>query len=360
MTEIKNIIEKIVRCQQAPSVQYVLFDKDNIIEKYSCGYMDIVGNKKAGDATTYNAFSITKTFTALAVLQLAEKQQIDIDQSVNKYLPEFPYPAEITVRQLLAHTAGIPNPIPLNWIHPANRHPSFDRNQFFKNVFTKNIKLRYQPGQKFAYSNLGYVLLGQLIEAQTGSSYEHYITDNIIDRLACKKEELGFEIAHPECHAKGYHKNWSITNLLLGFFINKSASMGKTEGGWKPFNNFYVNGISYGGLIGSPAAFVKYVQELLKPDSSLVSADYRKMMFTENYTRQGKATGMGLSWFCGHLNGIPYFTHAGGGGGYYSEIRLYPEKQIGSVIFFNRTGMSDERFLNKLDQFYLVGRKGGN
>ena len=353
MLHIKNILQQTVRSKKTPSVQYILFDKDSILEKYSYGRSDIAGKKNAAESTTYNAFSVTKTFTALAVLQLAEQQQINIDNPAKNYLPAFPYQAEITLRQLLTHTAGIPNPIPLNWIHPANLHPSFDRNQFFKAVFIKNSKLRSRPGQQFAYSNLGYVLLGQLIEAVTGASYEQYITDNIIHQLALKVEELGFEISHPECHAKGYHKNWSITNLLLGFFIDKSASMGKTENGWKPFNNFYVNGVSYGGLIGSPAAFVKYVQELLKPDSALLSAGFREMMFTENYTSNGKATGMCLSWFTGRLNSARYVTHAGGGGGYYVEIRLYPEKGIGSAVFFNRSGMSDERFLDKVDRLYL-------
>lgn len=66
---------------------------------------------------------------------------------------------------------------------------------------------------------------------------------------------------------------------------------------------------------------------------------------------------MCLGWFTGELNGIPYYAHAGGGGGYYCEIRIYPEEKIGSVIFFNRSGMSDEKFLDKVDRFFLGSRK---
>ena len=76
-------------------------------------------------------------------------------------------------------------------------------------------------------------------------------------------------------------------------------------------------------------------------------------MFTENHTTNNKQTEMCMSWFSGKLNGIKYFTHAGGGGGYYCEIRIYPDRGIGSVCFFNRTGMSDERFLDKVDKFYF-------
>ena len=62
---------------------------------------------------------------------------------------------------------------------------------------------------------------------------------------------------------------------------------------------------------------------------------------------------MCLSWFTGELNGNKYFTHAGGGGGYYCEIRIYPDQGLGSVVFFNRTGFSDERYLDKVDKLYF-------
>ena len=357
MTEIENILQKTVSDNNSPSIQYTLFDKDSIIKKYCLGLGDISGNKKISDKTTYNAYSVTKTFTALAILQLAEQKKIDIEQPVKRYLPDFPYSGNITIRQLLSHSAGIPNPIPLNWIHLAIEHKLFDRNQFFKDIFFKNNKTKSQANETFAYSNLGYVLLGQFIEKVTGTSYEQYIKENIIHRLGLKHDELDFEIPDPGLHAKGYHKKLSITNLILGFFIDKSKYMGKAEGIWKPFNNFYVNGTSYGGLIGTPDAFVKYIQELLKPDNCLLSDDYKKMMFTENHTTNNKATKMCLSWFSGQLHGINYFTHAGGGGGYYCEIRIYPENGIGSVCFFNRTGMSDERFLDKVDKFYFDSNK---
>ena len=71
--------------------------------------------------------------------------------------------------------------------------------------------------------------------------------------------------------------------------------MGKAEGKWKAFNNFYVNGTSYVGLIGTPDAFVNYIQDLLKSNNHLLSDSYKKMLFTEN--RNDKSTGMCLSCF---------------------------------------------------------------
>src|SRR5262249_34981670 len=152
----------------------------------------------------------------------------------------------------------------------------------------------------------------------------------------------------------GFIKNLSFTNFVLGFFIQKSRFMGRTEGKWKSFLPFYVNGTSYGGLIGTPMAFVRYIQQLLKPDNHVLSDSYKKELFIENSTAAGKPTGMCFAWFSGQVDGIRYYAHAGGGGGYYCEIRLYPDKGIGSVIFFNRTGVSDERILDKVDSFYFI------
>jgi D-alanyl-D-alanine carboxypeptidase len=355
MDEIENLLQKMVVDNNAPSVQYILFNKDSTIKRYSYGLADISRNTQVISQTTYNAFSVTKTFTALAILQLAEQKKIGLEEPVKKYLPGFPYSTEITIRQVLSHSAGIPNPIPLSWIHLTTEHDSFDRNKFFEKVFRKNNKTKFPPNQSFAYSNLGYVLLGQLIEEVAGTSYERYIETNIIQRLGLEAGELGFGIVSLELHAKGYHKKVSVTNLALGFFIDKAKYMGRAEGRWKPFHNFYVNGTSYGGLVGSADGFVKYIQTLLKPGNVLLSDDYKKMLFSENHTANGKATGMCLSWFSGQLNGNNYFAHAGGGGGYYCEIRLYPEKRIGSVVFLNRTGMSDEKLLDKIDKIYLDG-----
>ena len=76
------------------------------------------------------------------------------------------------------------------------------------------------------------------------------------------------------------------------------------------------------------------------------------MLFQENKTNKGKNTEMCLSWFSGELNGNKYFAHAGDGG-FYCEIRIYPDSKNGSVIFFNRTGMSDERFLDKVVEYFM-------
>ncbi len=356
MKEIDAILNNEVKKNKTPSVQYILFNKDSIIHNLSTGYADIINQRNVDENTTYNLFSITKTFTALAILQLAEDHKLDINQPVKKYLSEFLYDTTITIKQLLTHSAGIPNPLPLNWIHLTDEYNSFNSNTFFNDIFKCNNKIKSEPNEKYSYSNLGYVLLGQLIEKVSGITYEEYITENILKKLNLKPDELGFIITDSLLHAKGYHKYASFSNIILGLLIKKSKYMTLKEGNWKPFKNIYVNGPSYGGLIGTPVSLVKYIQDLLKNNSVLLSKEYKDLLFTENYTNNNKATGVCLSWFKGQLNGKRYFAHAGGGGGYYCEIRIYPEEGVGSVIIFNRSGMSYKCFLDKVDDYFFSGR----
>ena len=129
--EIEKILTKQVEENKTPSVQYAIFNQDSVIHQFRHGFADMKQKLNVNENTTYNVYSVTKTFTALAVLQLAGQNKIDINQPAKKYLPAFPYSSTITVRQLLTHSAGIPNPIPINWIHLAEKHQSFNSSEFF-------------------------------------------------------------------------------------------------------------------------------------------------------------------------------------------------------------------------------------
>ncbi len=303
MDSIDYFLAQQIQAHKTPSAQYLLFDKDRIIHAFRDGFADIGKGKKVTAKTTYNLYSITKTFTALAILQLAERKKVDLDAPAKKYLSTFPYSSQITVRQLLSHSAGIANPIPLNWFHLAEAHQTFDRAVFFKKIFAANKHIKSKPNQRYAYSNLGYVLLGELIEAISGNRYEDYIHQNILHPLGIEESKMGFTIAAPHQHAKGYHQKCCLSGLVLGFMLDKSTWANRVEKGWNAFHHIYVNGAAYGGLIGNASSLVTYLQELLKPNCLLISDQYKRQLFSENFTTQRKATGMCLSWFTGKLNG---------------------------------------------------------
>jgi len=93
-------------------------------------YADVANYWPADIQTTYHAYSVTKPFTELAVLQLAADGKVNIDDPVIAYLPSFANGEQITEKNLLTHTSGIPNPIPLSWIHLAEDSETFDKTSF--------------------------------------------------------------------------------------------------------------------------------------------------------------------------------------------------------------------------------------
>ncbi|MBL7852688.1 MAG: beta-lactamase family protein [Cyclobacteriaceae bacterium] len=352
MKTLNDFLKDQVISGQTPSVQYAFFDVDSTIHTFRYGVKNVAKAEPIEASSQYHLFSVTKTFTALAVLQLAEAGKVDLSRPASDYLPSFPYPKEITVGQLLQHTAGIPNPIPLRWAHTEAEHAGFDERGRFEALFREHNQLEFKPGTAFKYSNLGYVLLGQLIEEVSGQRFEEYISEHIVRKSGADNHQLGFTIDSNH-QATGYHKYWSFSNLLLGVLIDKEKFMGKREDGWKPFEPFYNDGKAYGGMFGTIDGLIHYAQALLRTDSPLLKESSKVVLFAEGIAGN-KPTGMSMSWFTGELKGNRYVAHAGGGGGYYVELRIYPDLGVGSVILYNRSGMTDERMLNKTDSYYLT------
>ncbi|HQV39098.1 MAG: beta-lactamase family protein [Flavobacteriales bacterium] len=336
-----------------PGVAYLHFDRVQVLHQHYAGLAEVSTQRPVDASTSFHGFSVTKTMTALAVVQLAQAGHVDLDAPVREHLPGIPCSGDIRIRHLLNHTAGLPNPLPLSWVHVPTE-ADFDRDAFFAAVFAKHPKLRSKPGARFAYSNLGYVLLGQLIERVTGQRYEEIVRRGIFDPSGIAPDELGFQYPTNGAHATGYLRTPGLLPLLLPFMLDTKRYMGERVGRWRPFKPFLLNGASYGGSLGTAHGYRKYLQALLTPNK-LVNDRWREQLFTENLDAAGRRTGMAMGWFTGSLKGHAFLAHAGGGGGYYAELRLYPAIGKGSVVLFNRTGIRDERVLDELDAPLVPG-----
>jgi D-alanyl-D-alanine carboxypeptidase len=330
-----------------PGLQYVVVNNDSIIYEKCIGLADISNNILLTLDHTMSAFSMTKTLTAIAVLQLVEKHLVKLDDKITSYF-EHPYDSEITVRQLLNHTSGIPNPIPLKWAHLSTNHFNFDEQVELSQVLEDNSVSKSKPGEKYRYSNIGYWLLGRLIEKVSKKEYTNYVIENIFEPLALTPDEIGFLIMDENNHAKGYLKKWSFMNLFGRFFIDRSV-LGDYEGSWLHIKNVYVNGPSFGGAIGSAKAFSRILQDLLSEKSKLLKEETRQLLYSQQKTNSDKKIDMTLGWHIDKLNGITYYFKEGGGAGFHSEMRIYPERKLASVLMTNRTSFHSRKILSELD-----------
>lgn len=346
--QVNALLQQQLDTRRTPGIYYAFFDADRLLHEFTGGKANVKNGTPVNAQTVFYGYSMTKTFTATAVMQLVERGKLHLDAPVKNHLPDFVYGNSILVRHLLAHSAGLPNPLPIGWIHRAEEHAGFDERGFFKAVLQKHPQTRFAPNEKFAYTNLGYIVLGWLIEQVSGIPYQQYVEQNILLPLGLSKH-LGFACQSHWKVATGYQKAFSFGNFLLGFLLDKKQFMGEKTDGWKSFRPIYLNGAAYGGLIGMPSGFISFAQSLLKPDGGLLSQQSKQTMWQENELNNGKGSGMSLGWYKGSLYGQPYSCHAGGGGGFYCELRVYPESGLGSAVFTNRSGFSDERLLDRFD-----------
>jgi D-alanyl-D-alanine carboxypeptidase len=337
-----------------PGVQYILVDKDRILFRRSAGLADIGARLPLTDESVMAAFSMTKTVTAIAVLQLFEAGKLALDDRVAQYI-KHPYHRETTVRQLLAHTGGIPNPLPLRWVHLAEDDGSFHESTALHDVLRRHGKPSRRPGRKYAYANIGYWLLGKVVEAASGRDYVPYVTEHIFLPLGLRSAEIGFCASATGRRAKGYLARYSFLYMAKGFVTDK-AVWGGAEGAWLQIRDVCVNGPAFGGAFGTAAAFGRVLQDLLSDRPLLLGTSGKELLFTRERTSSGKPIAMTPGWHIGELNGERYFFKEGGGAGFRSEMRIYPGAGLGSVIMTNRTSFDTRKGLAEVDSLFLQQR----
>jgi D-alanyl-D-alanine carboxypeptidase len=335
-----------------PGAQYVVLNRHGTRFEYAGGWADLQHQKPMTLATALMAYSMSKTITAAATLQLVEQGRLDLDESIDTYVDDSPYGAAVRVRHLLCHTSGIPNPIPLRWVHLAEKHSTFDEIAALKEVLHDHAALRFRPGEKFLYSNIGYWLLGRIIANVTGQPFEVFVRAHLLAVLGIPASELSYVIPESDRMANGYLEKYSFVNLCKGFLTDREL-WGDYEGRWLHLRAHYVNAPAFGGLVGTARGFAQFLEDQLQEKSALFSPSTRDHFFKQQTIASGRSIPMTLGWHLGQINRVRYFYKEGGGGGFRSEMRVYPETGMASVLMVNATSFNVRRALGVLDKGFL-------
>ncbi|WP_270568306.1 serine hydrolase domain-containing protein [Bacillus sonorensis] len=160
----------------------LLADKNGIILSKGYGYSNYRDKIENGPESRYQIASLTKQFTAVAIMQLHEKGLLKTSDPVQLYLPDYPNGDRITIKHLLSHTSGIPDFLEEELLDIELTLSTLDQ---FISLFVDK-PLEFTPGQRFSYSNSGYILLAKIIETVTDDSYEHNIQKLIFEPLGMK------------------------------------------------------------------------------------------------------------------------------------------------------------------------------
>ena len=325
---------------RAPGVVFGAVWSDGASLVRTAGSADLRTGRALAPDTPFAWFSVTKLFTATAILQLAEQGRIDLDAPAGTYLPGMTLRREgreATVRELLSHTAGVPNPVPeiITWIHLAGeRGPTID--EMIRQRLGAQPRLEFTPGTKAAYSNLGYLLLGKIIERTSGTRYETYVEENVLAPLGCR----GSGFAVPAGRATAYQKKWAFSSIAARWMLD-GRFFGDTVAGYQELRPFTVDGIPHGGLNGPVVCLLRFGRMILRDgegeNGRVLSAESVGAMLTPTKLRDGTTAPFGLAWRLGTIDGEPFADHDGGGGGYRSELRVYPRRGYAVAVLGNET-----------------------
>jgi CubicO group peptidase (beta-lactamase class C family) len=189
-TRLDSFLKEMVAKEHFTGAALVMRDGKILHAK---GYGAAKGDNPNNVDTRFHVGSITKEFTAAAIMQLAEKGVVRLDRPINNYLPQIFRSAKwdaVTVQNLLSHTSGITDyAVYRDYYHVVKGFcPDDTVDGMLKEAMRKDLE--FMPGSKYSYTNLGYTLLGAIIENQTTTSYSKYIKDNILDPMGMTSSSI--------------------------------------------------------------------------------------------------------------------------------------------------------------------------
>jgi D-alanyl-D-alanine carboxypeptidase len=361
ISELEDYMNKVVESGNPPGMSLAVIKNDSIIYEKGFGWADQPRNIHASPVSVYHWWSCTKITTAIAIFQLQEKRKLSLNDPIVQYLPYFKvkYPSDtnkvITIQHLLTHTSGLSDPSGftfIRWIHHEG-DPPVNQTELVKKVLPDYSKLKFEPGGHVEYSNLGYMVLGALIEKVSGMTYEEYIRQNILQPLEMNRTDFLYTKAmepdeavgtHPICNIMtpvllildgSYIRQWSNGHLWMERVYTdqtpSTALIGPVEDAAKLVIAYMNGGIYQGRQILTQESIRKMTYEgqvKVKQEDSL------------NYHKQG------ICWQIYGKSGRWVLTHDGGGPGFSTKIQLYPDEKLGLILFTNDATCEPWKIIN--------------
>jgi CubicO group peptidase (beta-lactamase class C family) len=289
----------------------VLIAQDNkIIYRKAFGMANLELNVPMKPENVFQLASITKQFTSVAIMILSEQGKLSLNDPLSKYIADFPRGNEITLHHLLNHTSGIKDYTRILELRDKTRLDL--ATEEIIGTF-KNLPLEFNPNEKYAYSNSGYFLLGNIIEQVSGMSYGNFIAENIFDKIGMKNSYYADTYRIIPNRASGYQ-------LYEGEYENAE---------------FMSAAFPYaaGSLMSTIDDMFLWNQAI--QNNTVISEESKRMAFTNYSLTHGKHSNYGYGWAINEIADMTTIEHTGGINGFTTSGIYVPERNIYSIILTN-------------------------
>jgi CubicO group peptidase (beta-lactamase class C family) len=330
---IERFVQDEMAAQRIPGLALAIVKDDRIAYVRGFGKADESG-RAVTPQTPFIIGSLSKSFTALAIMQLVEAGKVELDAPVQRYLPWFRVAdekasAEITVRHLLNQTSGLSTKTGRSYQGSGDTSDAALENAVRE---LRDVELTAPVGETYQYSTINYSILGLIVQTVSGRSYESYVQTEILDPLQMRDSFTSEAAAKPNGLATGYHYSFGRPRpadlpynrglIPAGYLISSAEDM----------THYLIAQLDRGrygtGSVLSPEG----IAELHQPAVETASAD----------------TSYAMGWFVGPINEIPAIYHQGETFNFHANVVLVPESRTGVVVLMNAQNSLDLFFADRM------------
>ncbi len=325
--KLENTFDELTKTlyeTESPGLAVLVAQNDDILYRKAFGMANMELKVPMKPENVFELGSITKQFTAVAILMLMEEGKVDLQDAITKYIPDYPTDGKtITIHHLLNHTSGIKSYTEMG-----------DLSSFAKNAKTptelidyfKNEPMDFDPGEEWHYSNSGYIVLGHIIEEVSGMTYADFIKKRVFEPLGMTNSYYGSKTRLIPNRANGYmpseagYRNADFISMTLPYAAGSLMS-----------------------CVDDMFLWYKAVR-----DNTLISAESKAKAFTNTTLNNGETTNYGYGWQIDDINGVGSIEHGGGIFGYVTQGVYVPSEEVYVIILTNRNGNSPQRTAIKM------------
>ena len=318
-SDLEPAINNEIKQGHLPGLALGVVKSGRLIYAQGFGVTKIGETSPVTARSLFHMASVTKTFVATAVMQLVERGKIDLEAPLTRYVPYFRLADEryraITIRQMLSHTSGIPDVNDYHWDKPEYDDGALER--YVRSLVNK--KLVFPPGTRFAYSNMAYEILGDVIAKVSGETFEDYVQHNILTPLGMRDSTLLLREANPQLLTSPHLLQRGKLVVSKVFPYNRAHAPSSTlYSNIEDMSHWAMANLNGGELDGRRILKRETLDTMWRP---VIDAPTSKV---------------GLSWFTKEDRGHRFVLHAGGDVGFESLLVLAPDDSFAVIGMINR------------------------
>ncbi len=294
-----------------PGAAALIAKDGKVIYRKAFGSADLELNVPMKPENVFELGSITKQFTAVAILMLMEQGKLHLEDTITRFIPDYPtHGKKITIHQLLNHTSGIKSYTDMASFEKLART---DMSPTELIAVFKNEPMDFDPGEKWHYNNSGYILLGSIIEKASGQSYASFIQEHIFNKLG----------------------------MVHSYYGSKSTLIPNRAHGYQPTKDGFANAdylsmslpYAAGSLMSTVDDMLLWSQAI--HNNTLITAASKQKAFSNYTLNNGDLDYYGYGWAPNEINGIPTIEHGGGIFGYTTMGIYAPAQNLYAIVLTN-------------------------